>query len=89
MKRSRSDVPTGASLFRELKLKRQRLSMLLNRDINDVLSSTSSSDTGDHGSDGDAGPPLMLREDSACFESRRHDAVDSGASSDGDWSFCG
>ena len=63
--------------------------MLLNRDINDVLSSTSSSDTGDHGSDGDAGPPLMLREDSACFESRRHDAVDSGASSDGDWSFCG
>ena len=63
--------------------------MLLNRDINDVLSSTSSSDTGDHGSDVDAGPPLMLREDSACFESRRHDAVDSGASSDGDWSFCG
>ena len=57
--------------------------MLLNRDINDVLSSTGSNDAGDFGS------PLMLREDSACFESRRHDAIDSGASNDGYSSFCG
>ena len=57
--------------------------MLLNRDINDVLSSTGGSDAGDFGS------PLMLREDSACFESRRHDAIDSGASNDGCSSFCG